>query len=112
MKRINNSNFELIEDVIKELEFNYTEDKAEKIEKLTGYWIETVGNKISQFSKVLEVSADNIVTIVCADSFIANELYFEREQLIMKVNEKAKNLGITIKDIRFNYKKWKEKNEV
>lgn len=109
MKRINNSNFELIQDVIKELEFNYVENKATEFEMLTGYWIEIVGNKISQFSKVFEISADNILTIVCADSFVANELYFEKKQLVEKMNKKTKNLGITIKDIRFDYKKWKEK---
>ena len=111
MKRINNSNFELLQDVIKSIEFNYVEEKATEVEKLTGYWVETVGNKISQFSKVLEVSADNTLTVVCSDSFVANELYFEKLQLLKKMNEKTKNLGITIKDIRFDYKKWKEKND-
>ena len=109
MKRINNSNFELIQDVIKELEFNYVEEKVGEFEKLTGYWVEVVGNKISQFSKVFEISADNTLTIVCADSFVANELYLEKIQLLKKMNDKTKNLGITIKDIRFDYKKWKEK---
>lgn len=100
--------FESLQSVIKDLQFNYDESKFETDEKLAGYWIETVGNKISQFSKVLDFSADNILTIVCSDSFVANELYLEKNKLTKLMNEKTKNLGIEIKDIRFNYKKWKE----
>lgn len=100
--------FESLQSVIKDLQFNYDESKFETDEKLAGYWIETVGNKISQFSKVLDFSADNILTIVCSDSFVANELYLEKDKLTKLMNEKTKNLGIEIKDIRFNYKKWKE----
>lgn len=112
MKRINNSNFELLQDVINELEFNYKEEDVQNLEKLTGYWIEIVGSEISKFSKVLEISTDNILTIVCSDCFAANELYLEKERLLKKMNEKAHELGIKIKDIRFNYKKWKEQNDV
>ena len=108
MKERNNLYFESLQNVIKDLQFNYDESKFETSEKLTGYWIETVGNKISQFSKVLEFSTDNILTIVCSDSFVANELYLEKNKLTKLMNEKTKNLGIEIKDIRFNYKKWKE----
>ena len=56
----------------------------------------------------MEFSADNILTVVCSDSFVANELYLEKNKLTKLMNEKTKNLGIEIKDIRFNYKKWKE----
>ena len=112
MKRINNSNFELLQDVIKELEFNYVEDKFQNTEKIAGYWIETVGSKISKFSKVLELSDDNMLTVACADSFVANELYLEKAKLLKIMNDKAENLGIKIKDIKFNYKKWKEQNDV
>ena len=110
MKRINNSNFELLEDIIKSLEFNYDPNHNQTLEKLDCYWNETIGNKISKFSKVFEISDDNILTVVCADSFIANELYFEKTRLIGNMNEKAKKLGIKIVDIRFDYKKWKERN--
>ena len=75
-----NSYFESLKSVIKDLNLSYDENKVNNVEMLTGYWIETVGNKISQFSKVLEISADNTLTIVCSDSFVANELYFEKSK--------------------------------
>lgn len=110
MKRINNSNFELLEDIIKTIDFNYNQDEYQKLEEIKAYWNEIIGNKISKFSKVYEISSDNTITIVCADSFITNELYFEKEKLLKYMNEKAEKLGIKIKDIKFDYKKWKESN--
>ena len=110
MKRINNSNFELLEDIIKNLDFNYDPSHSQTLEKLCGYWSEIIGNKISKFSKVLEISDDNTLTVACADSYIANELYFEKAKLLKKMNEKTRELGIKIVDIRFDYKKWKESN--
>ena len=110
MKRLNNSNFELLEDIIKNLDFNYDPSHNQTLENLDSYWSETIGNKISKLSKVLEFSSDNTLTVICADSFIANELYFAKAKLLGKMNEKAKELGIKIEDIKFDYKKWKERN--
>ena len=109
MKRINNSNFELLQDVIKELEFNYVEDKFQNIEKLANYWIETVGDKISKFSKVLELSDDNMLTIVCADSFVANELYLKKDNLLKSMCKKIAEQGIKLEvaDLNINYRRWK-----
>ena len=108
MKRLNNSNFELLEDIIKNLDFNYDPSHNQTLEKLSCYWNDTIGNKISKFSKVLEISDDNILTVICADSFIANELFFEKEKLIKKMNEKVQSMGIKIKDIKFDYKNLEE----
>lgn len=110
MKRLNNSNFELLEDIIKNLDFNYDPSRNQILDSLDSYWIETIGNKISKFSKVLEFSSDDILTVTCADSFIANELYFAKAKIIGEMNKKAKELGIKIEDIKFDYKKWKERN--
>ena len=110
MKRLNNSNFELLEDIIKNLDFNYDPSRNQILDSLDSYWIETIGNKISKFSKVLEFSSDDILTVTCADSFIANELYFAKTKIIGEMNKKAKELGIKIEDIKFDYKKWKERN--
>lgn len=112
MKKLNNSNFELIQDVIKDMKFNYDENVCQNKEILAKYWEETVGKKISKFSRFYNFSNQNLLTIICADSFVSNELYFEKENLLKILNSKTKELGITIKDINFDYKKWKEqKNE-
>ena len=38
MKKLNNSNFSLIEDIIKDIDFNYDKNNEEKIELLSKYW--------------------------------------------------------------------------
>ena len=56
MKKLNYSNFELLEDIIGELSFDYSQDKVEVLNRLSDIWVDIVGYKCSQFSKVLEVS--------------------------------------------------------
>lgn len=109
MKRINNSDFELLKDVINEIDFNYNPDSCQNIEKITEFWIETIGKKIVNFAKVYDFSADNILTIVCSDSYVSNELYLEKDKLLEEMNKKAQKTGIKIEEIKFDYKKWKEK---
>ena len=111
MKKLNNSNFELIEDILKTIEFKYDSSKQKDIDCLEEFWEEIVGRQLSKASRVYGISKDRTVTIVCADSFIANELYLEKDKILNKMEEKAVNLGIKIEDIKFDYKKWKENNE-
>ena len=68
MKKIDYSNFELIENIIKDINFNYKKDSYEKLDNIKYYWIETIGNKISKLTKVYKITDDNILTIICADS--------------------------------------------
>ena len=110
MKKINNSNFELIEDVIKTIDFDYDRSVQKNMGYLKEFWENTVGEKISEISRVYSISKDNTATIVCENSFIANELYLEKDNLLKKMNEKIDKTGIKLKDIKFDYKKWKEKN--
>jgi hypothetical protein len=110
MKRINNSNFETLEDIIKTIDFNYNPQNVQNIEEMQKYWVSTVGEKISKLAKVLDYSADNILTVCCADSFISNELYLEKDTILKKMNIKVQETGIIIKDIKFDYKKWERKN--
>ena len=108
MKKLNNSNFELVQDIIKSIDFNYEPQDEDIKQQFFFFFIEIIGNKISKFSKLYEISADNVLTVLCADSYIASELYFEKDNILKLVKEKADELGIKIKDIKFNYKKWKE----
>ncbi len=107
-KKIHNSNFELIENIIKDMKFNYEESVQDKKQQLFDSWEEIIGEKISKFSKLFEISTDNVITVQCADSFVANELYFEKDKIFNLVNKKAQELGIKLEDIKFDYKKWKE----
>ncbi len=110
MEKIRYTNFELLEDIIKSIDFSYNPEAAQTKKNLQNFWEETVGKKIVKLAKVYDFSADNILTIVCADSFVSNELYLEKEKLLTTMNKKTEKLGIKIEDVIFNYKKWEEKN--
>ena len=112
MKKILYSNFELIENVIGDLKFNFSIDEVERLNQISDAWIEIVGNKFSQYTKVLEISADNKLNVACADSFIANELYLNKQNLLQNMCKKLKNQGIEIEivDINFNYRRWNKKD--
>ena len=110
MKKLNNSNFELLEDIIKTIDFNYDIGLQKNKELFCKYWAEIVGDNISQISKVYDIQSDGTVIIVCENSYVANELFMEKENLICKMIKKTENMGITIKDIKFDYRKWKELN--
>ena len=108
MKKSSNSNFVLLQDIFKDLNINYDEKIAVNSEKLSKFWSETVGEKISKFSKFLQLTSNNVLIITC---YAANELYYVKSKLIESMNEKLKKLGIEIKDIKFDYKKWKEQKD-
>ena len=110
MEKLNNSNLELLKNIFKEISFSYDETQTAAREELFNSWEEIIGNKISKMSKMYEISDDDVLTIACSDSFVANELYFEKEKIMSLIEEKAQKLGIKIKDIKFNYKIWKENN--
>ncbi len=110
MVKLNNSDFEKIEDIIKGLGINYDSDRQKTLDILSSAWIETIGNKISKFSKVYEFNSDNVIKIACSDSIVANELYKEEERILKELNNKLMKTGIEIKGIKFDYRKWKEKN--
>ena len=99
MNKLNNSSFEMIQDIIKDLELENLKGNSEVKSGLANLWSETVGDKISKFSRFIDILPNNSLIISCADSYVSNELYYNKDKIleIMKIN-----------DIIFNYKDWKE----
>jgi|GEM_PF-4505052 len=110
MSKLSGQNFELIQDIIKTLDFSFEKSMIDKIGQLQKILEETEAGKFVPMPRVYDILENGTAVIVCADSFIANELYFEKEKLLKTMKEKADKLGIRIKDLKFDYKKWKERN--
>lgn len=106
MKKLHTSNFALLKDVLQDIKFNFDEEKTRNLQSLKEYWHITAGNKISKLSKVSGISADNIVIVNCADSFVANELFMVKKDLLRQMREISQKTGIEIKDLKFVYKNW------
>lgn len=104
-------NFELIQDIIKTLDFSFEKSMIDKIGQLQKILEETEAGKFAPMPRVYDILKNETAVIICADSFIANELYLEKDKLLKSMKEKADALGIRIKDLKFDYKKWKERND-
>ena len=109
MAKLNYSNFELLQDIIGDLKFNFSENEAERLKKLEDIFLEVVGEKYSKFAKVSDISDDNNLTIICSDSFVANELYLNKSNILSAMREKITEHGIEIEivDLNINYRRWK-----
>ena len=109
MKKIRYSNFESINDVINQIGFKYDKPLEDKKEAFFNSWEELVGKKLAMVSRPIELDSKNILLISCKNSFIANELFLSKKNLLSLLEEKAAEIGLEIKDIRFDYKNWKTK---
>ena len=111
MTKVNYTDFESIKDIINEIKVNYEQNNVQQLEKLGIIWKETVGNNISKISKIYSLSENGVLTVICSDSHVANELYFVKKKLLRTINDRINEKEEEIKDIVFNYKRWKENNE-
>lgn len=103
MVKLNNSDFESLDTIIKSIDFNYVPEKILKMQELEKLWLETTGGKISAMTKISGLSK-GILKISCCDSYVANELYIAKDKILEILNEKKQNTEINITDIRFEYK--------
>lgn len=103
MAKLNNSSFESIQDILSSL--NLKKEVSPVDEKiLSETWKQCVGDKISTVSEPSNLSQDGVLTIVCANSLVANELYLERNNLLQIIREKFADLGIDIKVLKIDKK--------
>lgn len=106
MKKIKYSDFENINDIIQQFDFNYDAPKEDGKLLLFNSWESLVGSKIASVSMPIELTEKAILKISCANSFVANELFMQKQNLMTLLKEKAQELNLEIKDLMFDYKNW------
>lgn len=111
MKRIKYSNFSSMNEILNGLNFDYNQSAEMQKQKLFNFWEEIVGAKFSSVSKPYELTKNNVLMVSCANSFIANELFMLKKKIFLKLSEKATEVDLEIKDLRFDYKNWIEQNK-
>ena len=99
-----------MKEIIESLNLKYNEEKINTEQIISECWNETAGGKIRKFAKFYGFSDKNILTVVCENSFVSNELFNSKSELLKILNEKLKASNIEIRDIIFDYKKWENKN--
>lgn len=106
MKKIKYSEFESINDIIKQFDFKYDSSKENNKSMFFCLWEDIIGEKIASVSTPVELTEKAILKISCANSFVANELFMQKKNLILLLKEKAQELNLEIKDLMFDYKSW------
>lgn len=82
--------------------------KAITRNNLYKFWEKVVGIKFAQKSRPYGMMGSGVMIIACQNSMVAQELMMQKTQLIEKFKPYLKSLRITIKDFKFDPKKWEE----
>ena len=108
-KKIRYSDFVSIEEVMSSIEFKYDSNEREKKEKFFDDWENIVGEKLAKVSKPIDITDKNVLLISCMNSFVANEMFLLKKDILTIMEEDLKKLNLKIEDIYFDYKSWKKR---
>lgn len=107
INKIKYSNFHSIQEVMNSLDFNYKPDETHKKETFFSEWKNIVGEKLAKVSKPFDITDKKILIISCMNSYIANELFLLKKDILTVIQDKLDELNLQVKDIIFDYKNWK-----
>lgn len=100
------SNFEntgeILETMLEESEIKRTVKRA----TLYSFWNKIVPSKFKDKSKPYGMIGKNVMSIACENHIIAQELTLIKSDLIEKFKPYSKSLKISVKDLKFDPKKW------
>ena len=109
-KKILYTNFEGVESIIETMLSSTELKKAVTRNNLYKFWEKIVGKKFSEKSKPYSMMGGGVLIVACANSSIAQELMLQKPQILEKFKPYLKSLHMTVKDIRFDCKKWTDSN--
>ncbi len=93
---------ELIEQLMGQKEFK----KAVTRSNLCKFWGKIVGSKFAEKSKPYGMGANAVMIIACENAAVAQELQLKKFQLLEKFQPYLQSLKMSVKDLRFDAKKW------
>lgn len=108
MKKILYTKFKNIDDVITELMEKTEIKRAVTRSNLYKFWRKIAGEKFAPNSKPYSMVRGSVMVIACKTPTVAQELMLRKTQLLADFQPYAKSLKITVKDLRFDAKKWVE----
>lgn len=107
-KKVLYTDFEGVDSVLADLLENKDIKKAITRSNLYRFWKTVVGVKFAEKSKPYSMIGGGVMVIACESTVIAQELMFQKKMLIEKFAPYLKSLKITLKDLKFDCKKWVE----
>lgn len=108
MKKILYTDFEDTASIVDSMLFSPELKKAVTRSNLYKFWGKVVGKKFAEKSKPYSMMGGGVLIVACANSAIAQELMLQKPQIIEKFKPYLKSLHLSLKDIKFDPKKWVE----
>lgn len=84
--------------------------KAVTRNSLYKFWEKIVGKKFAERSKPYSMAPNGILIIACETPAVAQELLFQKKQILEKFQPYLKSLHLSVKDMKFDCKKWIREN--
>lgn len=105
-KKILYTDFEAMENIIEGMLSSKELKKAVTRNNMYKFWAKIVGKKFSEKSKPYSMAGNGVLVIACQSPAVAQELMFQKAKILEEFKPYLKSLHITVKDIRFDCKKW------
>lgn len=109
-KKVLYTNFEGIDSILSAIASNEDYKKAITRSNLFKFWKKSVGEKFRENSKPYSMTKGHIMVIACKNSTVAQELMLRKTKILSELEPYLKSLKITVKDLRFDVKKWQEED--
>lgn len=110
VKKILYSQFEDTASIIETMLDSKELKKAVTRSTLYKFWDKVVGKKLGSKSKPYSMMGGGVLIIACANSAVAQELMLQKPQILEKFRPYLKSLHMSVKDMKFDQKKWEEIN--
>jgi len=105
-KKVLYTDFETTESIVETMLSSADLKKAVTRNNLYKFWAKIVGKKFSDNSKPYSMMGGGVLVIACANSMVAQELMLQKPQILEKFKPYLKSLHLSVKDIKFDPKKW------
>ncbi len=111
MKKILYTDFTSTEELMEELLSKKEFKKALTRSNLYKFWAKVAGEKFAKHSRPYSLIGGGVMVIACENPVIAQELLLKKTQILVKFKPYVESLKITLKDLRFDTKKWVNEEE-
>ena len=111
MKKILYTDFTSTEELMEELLSQKEFKKAVTRSNLYKFWAKVAGEKFAKYSRPYSLIGGGVMVIACENPVIAQELLLKKTQILVRFKPYVESLKITLKDLRFDTKKWVNEEE-
>lgn len=105
-KKVLYTDFESIDEAVAQFLKDKNFKRAITKSNLFKFWKKVVGEKFQDNSKPYSMTGKNVMTVACKNAAVAQELMFRKNKILKELTPYLKSLKLTVKDIRFDVKRW------